>query len=101
MFFLNFYLRLKKLFSRHGFGSGKKMTLEKAVKSNFDLTKLHLGCGNIYIPTFCNVDVLIPGGELRISVPDLDAITKIYQKNIAHFQTPGNQPWIALFYGGQ
>lgn len=46
-------------------------------------------------------DVLIPGGEIRISVPDLDAITRIYQKNLDHFNKPGNQPWIALFYGGQ
>ena len=127
------------------------MSLDKALKSNVDLTKLHLGCGNIYIPGWCNVDVirtgatdlildistlpkisdnsvhsiyschvlehfdtesipkilsrwfdvLIAGGELRISVPDLDAITNIYQKNLAHFQIPGNQPWIALIYGGQ
>jgi predicted SAM-dependent methyltransferase len=45
--------------------------------------------------------VLKPGGEIRISVPDLDAITRIYQKHIAHFQVSGNQPWIALIYGGQ
>jgi predicted SAM-dependent methyltransferase len=46
-------------------------------------------------------DVLKPGGEIRISVPDLDAITRIYQKNINHFNVPGNQPWVALIYGGQ
>ena len=46
-------------------------------------------------------EILAPGGALRISVPDLDAITKIYQANLAHFQVPGNQPWIALIYGGQ
>ncbi len=114
-------------------------------------TRLHLGCGNIRIPNFCNVDilsspavdvvsdiskmenfrdnsaeliyachvlehfshhralsvlnrwyeVLAPGGKLRISVPDIDRIVKIYQDNWQHFQTPGNSPWIGLLYGGQ
>jgi SAM-dependent methyltransferase len=45
--------------------------------------------------------VLAPGGELRISVPDLDKIVKIYLKNWEHFQTDGNSPWIGLIYGGQ
>jgi hypothetical protein len=44
---------------------------------------------------------LKPGGELRISVPDLDRITRIYQKNLAHFQVPGHLPWTGLIYGGQ
>ena len=34
--------------------------------------------------------VLAPGGELRISVPDIDRIVKIYVKNWTHFQTPGH-----------
>jgi len=113
--------------------------------------RLHLGCGYIRLPGFCNVDilathavdivsdisklenfkdnsieliyachvlehfshddalrvlkrwyqVLAPGGTLRISVPDIDRIVKIYVKNWAHFQTPGNSPWIGLLYGGQ
>lgn len=46
-------------------------------------------------------DVLEPGGELRISVPDIDRIVKIYCDNWSHFQTPGNSPWIGLLYGGQ
>lgn len=46
-------------------------------------------------------DVLKPGGELRISVPDIDRIVKIYIKNWDHFQTPGHSPWIGLIYGGQ
>jgi predicted SAM-dependent methyltransferase len=46
-------------------------------------------------------EVLGVGGELRISVPDLDAITRIYQQNLPHFQVPGHAPWIALIYGGQ
>lgn len=114
--------------------------------------KLHLGCGNIKIPGFINIDidpklsavdvvdnvkelnnftenstsviyachilehfahdeilpilrrwheVLEPGGELRISVPDMDRIVKVYYKNWGHFQTPPNTPWIGLIYGGQ
>jgi glycosyltransferase involved in cell wall biosynthesis/MoaA/NifB/PqqE/SkfB family radical SAM enzyme/predicted SAM-dependent methyltransferase len=46
-------------------------------------------------------DVLEPDGELRISVPDIDRIVKIYSKNWEHFQTPPNTPWIGLIYGGQ
>lgn len=46
-------------------------------------------------------DVLMPGGEIRISVPDIDRIVKIYYDNPKHFQTPGNSPWIGLIYGGQ
>ena len=45
--------------------------------------------------------VLRPGGELRISVPDIDRIVAIYSKNIDHFRTDGNAPWIGLIYGGQ
>ena len=45
--------------------------------------------------------VLKPGGLLRISVPDIDRIVKIYLENWNHFQTPGNSPWIGLLYGGQ
>jgi predicted SAM-dependent methyltransferase len=46
-------------------------------------------------------DVLQPGGVLRVSVPDIDRIVKIYLDNWQHFQTPGNSPWIGLIYGGQ
>ncbi len=46
-------------------------------------------------------EVLEPGGELRVSVPDLDRIVRIYTKNWNHFQTPPNTPWIGLIYGGQ
>ncbi len=113
--------------------------------------RLHLGCGNIKIKGFCNVDalhtvavdvvddirklrnfpdkcaseiyachvlehfshaeiqpilerwfeILQPGGILRISVPDIDRIVSIYQKNLTHFHTKGNAPWIGLIYGGQ
>ena len=113
--------------------------------------RLHLGCGDVPIAGFCNVDakanpavdvvsdilrleafaarsadliyachvlehfshddaakalarwfeVLAPGGELRVSVPDLDRIVDIYSRNLKHFNTPGNSPWIGLIYGGQ
>ena len=143
--------KLKKLLSRLGIGAGLKLTPELAFQKGISLERLHLGCGNIHIPGWTNVDViptgatdiicdittlpgipnrtaseiyschvlehfaldeipnilkrwheiLKPNGKLRISVPDLDAITRIYQKNLTHFQVPGNQPWIALIYGGQ
>lgn len=46
-------------------------------------------------------EVLEPGGRIRISVPDIDRIVRVYHKNFAHFETPGNTPWIGLIYGGQ
>lgn len=46
-------------------------------------------------------EVLAPGGVLRISVPDIDRIVKVYHKNFPHFETPGHTPWIGLIYGGQ
>jgi predicted SAM-dependent methyltransferase len=114
-------------------------------------TKLHLGCGGVAIPGFCNVDVdphtaadivddistlekfpnghadlvyachvlehlplaevattlgswhrvLRPGGEVFISVPDLDRIVQIYASHLEHFQTRPNNPWLGLIYGGQ
>ena len=45
--------------------------------------------------------LLAIGGELRLSVPDLDRIVRIYAKNWEHFQTRGNSPWVGLIYGGQ
>lgn len=143
--------KIFKLLSRFGIGYGKRFSFEEAKKYNLSFDKLHLGCGNIHIKNWCNVDVLKtgatdlimdiktlpgipsnsisiiyschvlehfetaeipdilyrwyevikPGGQIRISVPDLDAITRIYQNNLEHFSTPGNQPWIALIYGGQ
>lgn len=130
------------------------ITQERNVQSMIQGTRLalHLGCGNIKVPKFINVDicpdvpavdvvddiaklnrfyddsamviyachvlehfgneevipvltrwfeVLMPGGEMRISVPDIDRIVRIYHKNWEHFQTPGNSPWIGLLYGGQ
>jgi len=47
------------------------------------------------------LEVLQPGGEIRISVPDLDRIVKQYNNNWEHFQTSGNSPWIGLIFGGQ
>jgi predicted SAM-dependent methyltransferase len=46
-------------------------------------------------------NLLNKNGELRISVPDIDKIVKIYKKNWDHFQTKGNAPWNGLIYGGQ
>jgi len=45
--------------------------------------------------------VLAPGGTIRISVPDIDRIVKIYAKNWDHFQKDGHSPWVGLLYGGQ
>lgn len=45
--------------------------------------------------------LLKPGGELRISVPDMDAIVRIYNAHLDHFHTQGNTPWVGLIYGGQ
>jgi predicted SAM-dependent methyltransferase len=128
-----------------------RIARERAKPTNSTSRKLHLGCGQIHIDGYCNVDlsllpeadiidniislekfennfadqiyachvlehldheeapralarwleVLRPGGELRISVPDIDRIVKIYSKNWQHFQTRGNTPWIGLLYGGQ
>lgn len=46
-------------------------------------------------------DVLVPGGEIRISGPDIDRIVKIYSDNPQHFQAPDHSLWIGLIYGGQ
>jgi len=46
-------------------------------------------------------DLLQNNGILRISVPDIDKIVKIYNNNWEHFQTKGNAPWNGLIYGGQ
>jgi SAM-dependent methyltransferase len=45
--------------------------------------------------------VLAPGGTIRVSVPDIDRIVKIYVKNWDHFQKDGHSPWVGLLYGGQ
>lgn len=143
--------KLQRALSRLGLGPGRRLPIDRAAEAGVAMSRLHLGCGHVYIPGWTNCDVLrtgatdvvidicelpgvasgscdaiyachvlehfatseVPGilrrwrqvlrkgGEIRISVPDLDAITRIYQRNIDHFQVPGNQPWIALIYGGQ
>lgn len=45
--------------------------------------------------------VLASGGTLRVSVPDIDRIVKIYMKTWAHFQKDGRSPSIGLLHGGQ
>ena len=143
--------KLKRLV-RRVLGKATAMIRRSTISTNpSDVKRLHLGCGNIRLPGFCNVDilattavdvisdiskldnfadssieqiyachvlehfshdeavrvlrrwfeVLAPGGELRVSVPDIDRIVKIYIDNWQHFQTPGNTPWIGLLYGGQ
>ena len=116
-----------------------------------DYPSLHLGCGDIRLPGFINIDflqtaatdlvaditilekfkensvssmyacqvlehfshdeiprilkrwfeVIKPGGSIRISVPDIDRIVKIYLNNWEHFRKEKNSPWIGLIYGGQ
>jgi SAM-dependent methyltransferase len=138
---------LKEMYQRFAVTSREKKYLADLSRP----LRLHLGCGPIRAPEFCNVDllpsaatdvvddvstlvkfrdnsvseiyachvlehfghdaipsilnrwkdVLEPGGILRISVPDMDRIVKIYMDNFAHFQIPGNTPWIGLIWGGQ
>ena len=40
-------------------------------------------------------------GELRISVPDLDKIVKMYTNHWEYFHTKGNSPLLGPIYGGQ
>lgn len=145
-------MRFLKRLVRSAIGRTRMLMRKHAPKVHpSDAKRLHLGCGNIRLPGFCNVDilhtsavdvvsdiskldifgdnsieliyachvlehfshedalrvlrrwfdVLAPGGELRISVPDIDRIVTIYRDNWQHFQTPGNSPWIGLLYGGQ
>ena len=44
--------------------------------------------------------ILGEGGMLRLAVPDLDKICRLYVKNINWFNPPHN-PWLGLIYGGQ
>ncbi len=145
------FFKIQKKLSGYGYGPGKKLSPLDYIALELPFDKLHIGCGNVHIKGWCNVDVLqtgatdlvtdittlakIPneavseiycchilehfptdeiatvlatwhnklkvGGVLRISVPDLDKITKVYQDNLDHFNVPGNQPWVSLIYGGQ
>ena len=130
-------MQILKKIARRAINQLKKVSHKFQPQMNpEDATKLHLGCGNIRLKDFCNVDILSthavdvvsdistlnnfndnsidliyachvlehfshdesikvlkrwfevlkPGGELRISVPDIDRIVKIYSKHIA-FQT--------------
>lgn len=45
--------------------------------------------------------LLEKGGELRISVPDLDKIVKMYYNHWEYFHTKGNSPLLGPIYGGQ
>ncbi len=145
-------MRMMKRLARSIIGRAKNLLRVKGPKiTPGEAKRLHLGCGNVRLPGFCNVDilqtsavdvvsdisrldnfadnsvvliyachvlehfsheesirvlgrwydVLAPGGELRVSVPDIDRIVKIYVDNWLHFQTTGNSPWIGLIYGGQ
>lgn len=44
--------------------------------------------------------LLRDGGRIRIAVPDLDKICRLYVRNIDWFNPPHN-PWLGLIYGGQ
>lgn len=133
--------KLKKI-ARVIINEFKKLDRKYRPKVNpLEAKKLHLGCGNIRLKDFCNVDILPtvavdvvsdisklgnfknesieliyachvlehfshdeavkvlkrwfevikPGGELRISVPDIDRIVKIYSKNWQHFKRQGTR----------
>ena len=45
--------------------------------------------------------LLREGGELRISVPDLDKIVSQYAAHWDYFHQRGTAPWIGQIYGGQ
>ncbi len=44
--------------------------------------------------------ILRRGGTIRISVPDLDRICRLYVEHIDWFAPPHN-PWLGILYGGQ
>lgn len=44
--------------------------------------------------------ILSQGGALRISVPDLDRICRLYVEHIDWFAPP-HTPWLGVLYGGQ
>ena len=130
-------MRLAKRMIRAAIRRTRMLWQKRSPRMNpADAKRLHLGCGNIRLTGFCNVDilttsavdvvsdisklenfsdnsieliyachvlehfshdeavdvlqrwfdVLMPGGQLRVSVPDMDRIVKIYSDNWKQFQ---------------
>lgn len=46
-------------------------------------------------------DVLVPGGELRISVPDIEKIMDLYARHAAFIESRYGDSWLEFIFGGQ
>lgn len=77
--------------------------IQKGTVSNIYASHIleHFSEKEIWVVLKILFELLEEGGELRISVPDLDKITSIYTKNIEYFRKRGTAPWIGPIYGGQ
>lgn len=69
---VKFIRKARKLLSSHGYGAGRKLSLVQAIDYGMKMKRLHLGCGNIHISGWCNVDVLQTGAtDLVLDIQSL------------------------------